>query len=152
MLLPFALIAIRWSFCLIWEFFPKKDQLSTTFDFRAYLQDRRTIIDINWLSGGAFLLMAYSDPAKHWSYLWFWTQSYIHFPAPSCLTVTLGKLVTSLNLISSFVNNDLNGWCEDWMRQHMYSARHIIGRARFETQCMTPKLKLLILHLLSKGF
>lgn len=33
----------------------------------------------------------------------------------------------------------------------MYSARHIIGRARFETQCMTPKLKLLILHLISKG-
>lgn len=34
----------------------------------------------------------------------------------------------------------------------MYNARHIIGSTRFETEYMTPKLKLLILHLISKGF
>lgn len=85
-LLPFALIAIRWRFCLIWEDFPLlKNQPSATFDFRAHREDRETTLDINWLSGACDWGRIPTSPQQR-LHLWFWIRSCIHFPAPSCLT------------------------------------------------------------------
>lgn len=73
-------------------FFPPKKQLSTTFDFRANLQDGTTTVDINGPSEVRAEEWHVQIRPKQWLYLWFWTQSYIHFPAPSCLTSHFRKV------------------------------------------------------------